>query len=149
VIAVAKRIAKIDTSVGSLAQRFAHSLIPIDFVYNVTHYFTFLVTQIKALPWLITDPFGMGWNLMNLSRAPEQLALLDMGFIWHIQVALILIGHLVSVCAAHMISLRVFYSRRQALLTQIPMLVLMMVYTSVGLWILSLHLSQRLTEVGG
>ena len=62
----------------------------------------------------------MGWNLTNLSRAPEQLALLDMGFIWHIQVTLILIGHLMSVCAAHMILLRVFYPRRQALVIQIP-----------------------------
>jgi hypothetical protein len=65
------------------------------------------------------------------------------------QVALILIGHLVSVCVAHMISLRVFPSRRQALLTQIPMLLLMMIYTSVGLWILSLHLSQHAMDVGG
>jgi hypothetical protein len=149
VIAIAKWIAKIDTSVGGLAQRFVYSLIPIAFVYNITHYFTFLVTQIRALPWLISDPFGRGWNLLNISRAPDQFGLLDMAFIWHMQVGLILIGHLVSVCVAHLISLRVFQSRRQALLTQIPMLVLMMVYTSVGLWILSLHLSQRLNEPGG
>jgi hypothetical protein len=149
VIAIAKWIAKIDASVGSLAQRFVYSLIPIAFVYNITHYFTFLVTQVKALPWLISDPFGKGWNLLNISRAPDQFGLLDMAFIWHMQVALILIGHLVSVCVAHLISLRIFHSRRQALLTQIPMLVLMLVYTSVGLWILSLHLSQRLNEPGG
>jgi hypothetical protein len=149
VIAVAKWIAKIDASVASLAQRFAFSLIPIAFVYNITHYFTFLVTQIRVLPWLISDPFGKGWNLLNLSRLPDQFGLLDMAFIWHMQVGLILIGHLVSVCVAHMISLRVCHTRRQALLTQVPMLVLMMVYTSVGLWILSLHLSQRLNEAGG
>ena len=40
-------------------------------------------------------------------------------------------------------------ARRQALLTQVPMLFLMMIYTSAGLWILSLHLSQRLMSVGG
>jgi len=149
VIAVAKWIAKIDASVGSLAQRFSYSLIPIAFVYNITHYFTFLVAQIRVLPWLVSDPFGFGWNLLHLSRAPQDFGLLDMGFIWHMQVALILIGHLVSVCVAHMISLRVFHTRRQAILTQVPMLVLMMMYTSVGLWILSLHLSQRLNEAGG
>jgi hypothetical protein len=149
VLAIARWIAKIDTSVGSLARRFLYSLIPIAFVYNITHYFTFLVTQIRALPWLISDPFGKGWNLLHIPRAPDQFGLLDMAFIWHMQVALILIGHLVSVCVAHLISLRIFHSRRQALLTQIPMLVLMMVYTSVGLWILSLHLSQRLNEPGG
>ena len=149
VIAVAKWIAKIDASVSSLAQRFAYSLIPIAFVYNITHYFTFLVTQMRVLPWLASDPFGFGWNLLHLSRMPQDFGLLNMAFIWHLQVGLILIGHLVSVCVAHMISLRVFPTRRQALLTQIPMLVLMMMYTSVGLWILSLHLSQRLNEAGG
>jgi hypothetical protein len=149
VIAAAKKIGRIKDPVGGLAQRFAYSLIPIAFVYNVTHYFTFLVTQVRVLPWLVSDPFGFGWNLLHLSRAPEELGLLDMGFIWHMQVALILIGHLVSVCVAHMISLRVFSSRRQALLTQVPMLFLMMIYTSAGLWILSLHLSQRLMSVGG
>jgi len=149
VIAIAKWIAKIDASMGSLAQRFVYSLIPIAFVYNITHYFTFLVAQIRALPWLTSDPFGKGWNLLHIGRMPDQFGLLDMAFVWHMQVALILIGHLVSICVAHLISLRVFHSRRQVLLTQIPMLVLMMVYTSVGLWILSLHLSQRLNEPGG
>jgi hypothetical protein len=149
VIAVAKGIAKIDISVVRLAQRFAFSLIPIAFVYNVTHYFTFLVTQIRVLPSLISDPFGKGWNLLNLSRLPEQLSLLDMAFIWHMEVGLILLGHLASVCVAHLISLRIFDSRRQALLTQVPMLILMMAYTSVGLWILSLHLSQRFNDLGG
>jgi hypothetical protein len=149
VIAAVKKIAKTELSVGTLAVRFAYSLIPIAFVYNVTHYLTFIVTQTEALPWLVTDPFGFGWNLLHLRRAPDQLALLDMGLIWHMQVALILIGHLVSICVAHMISLRVFHTRRQSLLAQVPMLLLMMIYTSVGLWILSLHLSQLVNSMGG
>jgi hypothetical protein len=149
VVAAAKKMAGAKIAVRELAPRFACSLIPIAFVYNVTHYFTFLITQIRVLPWLVTDPFGFGWNLLHLNPPPAEWALLDMGFIWHIQVALILTGHLVSVCAAHMISLRVFSSRRQALLSQIPMLLLMIVYTSTGLWILSLHLSQRITSAGG
>jgi hypothetical protein len=149
VIAAAKKIARVKDPVAGLAERFAYSLIPIAFVYNVTHYFTFLVTQMRALPWLVSDPFRFGWNLLHLRAAPADWGLLDMGLIWHMQVALILIGHLVSVCVAHMISLRAFPSRRQALLTQIPMLLLMMIYTSVGLWILSLHLSQHAMDVGG
>src|SRR5262249_35596402 len=124
-------------------------LIPIAFVYNVTHYYTLLVTQIRTLPWLVTDPFGFGWNLLHLNPLPPQWAPLDMGLIWHTEVALILIGHVVSVCVGHTISLRVFSSRREALLSQIPMLLLMVVYTSIGLWILSLHLSQRITSAGG
>lgn len=149
VVAAAKKIAGIKISVGELALRFSYSLIPIAFVYNVTHYFTFLITQSRVLPWLITDPFGFGWNLLHISAVPPQWAPLAMGIIWHTEVALILIGHLVSISVAHMISLKVFSSRRQALLNQIPMLLLMIIYTSIGLLILSLHLSQRITSAGG
>ena len=146
-VAISRKVAATKITVHELALRFGYSLIPIAFVYNVTHYFTFLITQIRVLPWLVADPLGLGWNLLRLGPVP-QWALLDMGFIWHSQVALILMGHLVSICVAHKISLMVFSSRRQALLSQVPMLVLMIVYTSIGLWILSLHLSQVNTSVG-
>jgi hypothetical protein len=148
IVSAAKKMAGTKIAIGELTLRFAYSLIPIAFVYNVTHYFTFLVTQIRALPWLVADPLGFGWNMLHLGPVPQWTPL-DMGFIWHAQAALILIGHLVSVCAAHLISLRVFSSRRQALTSQIPMLLLMIVYTNIGLWILSLHLSQRITSAGG
>jgi hypothetical protein len=149
IIAAAKKMVGTKIAIRELALRFACSLIPIAFVYNVTHYFTFLITQTRTLPWLMSDPFGFGWNLLRLSPPPADWGLLDMGIIWHMQVALILTGHLVSVCVAHVISLRVFSSRRQALLSQIPVLLLMIVYTSVGLWILSLHLSQQSISAGG
>lgn len=148
VVAVAKKMVGTKIRIGELALRFSYSLIPIAVVYNVTHYFTFLITQIRLLPWLIGDPFGFGWNPFHIDRIP-QWAPLNMALIWHTQVALILIGHLVSVCVAHLIALRVFPSQRQAVLTQYPMLVLMMVYTSAGLWILSLHLTQQMADAGG
>jgi hypothetical protein len=148
IVAGAKRMARSKIAIRELALRFACSLVPIAFVYNVTHYYTLLVTQIRTLPWLVADPFGFGWNLLRLSPRPPEWAPLDMGIIWHTEVALILAGHLVSVCVAHMISLRIFSSRRQALQSQVPMLLLMIVYTSIGLWILSLHLSQRIVAPG-
>jgi hypothetical protein len=148
VVVAAKKLAAARIDVRELALRFACSLIPIAFVYNVTHYYTLLVTQIRVLPWLVADPFGFGWNLLNISPLPPEWAPLDMGFIWHTEVALILAGHLASVCVAHLISLRIFSFRRQALLSQLPMLLLMVVYTGIGLWILSLHLSQRITAGG-
>ena len=41
---------------------------------------------------------------------------------------------------AHLIALRVFLSQHLGIVSQIPMLVLMVVYTCVGLWVLSLPL---------
>jgi hypothetical protein len=64
-----------------------------------------------------------------------------MGRVWHAEVVLILAGHIVSVCLAHLIALRLFPARRQTLLGQLPMLALMVTYTLVGLWVLSLPLA--------
>jgi hypothetical protein len=58
--------------------------------------------------------------------------------VWHTQVALILAGHIVSVYLAHVEALKVFPNPRHAVLSQLPMLVLMVLLTTVGLWILSL-----------
>jgi hypothetical protein len=43
-----------------------------------------------------------------------------------------------SVWLAHRVALRLFPSRRDAVISQVPMLVLMMAYTILGLWVISL-----------
>ena len=67
--------------------------------------------------------------------------LLQVDFIWHSQVALILIGHIISVYLAHIVALRVFGGPGAAAASQVPMLVLMVLFTTFGLWILSLPLT--------
>ena len=57
--------------------------------------------------------------------------------VWHVQVALIVVGHIVSVVLAHRLALQMYGSRRQAVISQLPMLVLMLLFTTAGLWILS------------
>ena len=46
-------------------------------------------------------------------------------------------GHVVAVYLAHVTALRLFENYRQALWSQVPMLVLMVLYTVSSLWILS------------
>ena len=67
--------------------------------------------------------------------------MLDVGSIWLTQVALILFGHIVSVYLAHVEALRIFATPRRAAVSQLPMLLLMVVFTSLGLWILSLPIA--------
>jgi hypothetical protein len=118
---------------------FGFSLIPIAFVYNLTHYFTLLFTDAPRLLPLISDPFGAGWDLFGTARFLHQpMNPPPARFVWHIQVGLILLGHVVSVYLAHQQALRIFPNGRKALWSQFPMLVLMIALTSVGLWILSL-----------
>jgi hypothetical protein len=118
---------------------FGFSLIPIAFVYNLSHYFTLLFTDAPRLLPLISDPFGAGGDLFGTAQFLRQpMNPPPARFVWHIQVGLILLGHVVSVYLAHLQALRIFPKGHKALWSQFPMLVLMIALTSVGLWILSL-----------
>jgi len=57
--------------------------------------------------------------------------------IWYLQIALIVVGHVIAVYLAHLVALRLLKDRRRALLSQLPMLVLVIFYTVFSLWILS------------
>jgi hypothetical protein len=139
VIAWTKSLTKTTMSLRALALHFVTSLVPIAFVYNISHYYTLLVSEAARFPYLMSSPFGFGWNLLGLGE-PAKPTYIDMAVIWHTQVGLILVGHVVSVYLAHLIALRVFPSRKQAVLSQIPLLMLMVAYTAIGLYLLSLPL---------
>lgn len=124
-------------SLGSLVNHFAFSLLPIALVYHLTHYYSLLLSQGVKLRALVSDPFGWGWNLFGTAITGRIPVLPDMGFIWNSQVWLILIGHIASVMIAHVQALQLFSNPRQAGVSQLPMLVLMVLFTGVGLWILA------------
>jgi hypothetical protein len=128
-------------SLGCLARRFAHTLVPIAFVYHLTHYYTLLLSQGPSFFRQISDPFGLGWNLFGTGSYPAAPVLIDASVIWHTQVGLILLGHVVSVYLAHAVALRTFRSVSRATLSQLPMLLLMVGLTAAGLWILSLPIA--------
>lgn len=128
-------------AVRELCFRFVLSLIPIALVYHVAHYFTLLLAQGGQIVRLSSDPLGLGWNLFRTSTWVIQPVIVEMSVLWHIEVGLILAGHVVSVWLAHVQALIAFDTRRSALLSQLPMLALMMSFTTFGLWILSLPLS--------
>lgn len=127
--------------VGVLARRFAFTLIPIAVVYILAHNWTLVLTEIPVVPFLLTDPLGIGWNLLGLPLQSAEPGPLPMGQVWHVEVALILVGHVASVYLAHCVAARIFATRRQVWLSELPMLVLMMGYTFIGLAVLSLPLA--------
>ncbi len=135
-LAAAKRLLGSPIPLRELALRFTFSLLPIAFVYHFTHYFTLLLTQGPAALALLSDPLGRGWDTFGTARWGRPL-LPDMAWVWHTQVGLILFGHIASVALAHIEALRLFGNRRAALISQLPMLVLMMAFTVAGLWILA------------
>lgn len=137
ILQVAKVATRTTIPLRTLAFTLSLTILPIAFVYNLTHYFTLILVRTPVLPYLLTDPFGFEWNPLNLPHLGDP-PVLNMAIVWHVEVALILVGHVLSVWLAHRVALRLFPSRRDAVISQVPMLVLMMAYTILGLWVISL-----------
>ncbi len=123
-------------SVRNLTLHFAFSLIPIALAYNVAHYYTLLLIQGQSIIPSLSDPLNLGWNLFGTADYQTNVGLLGASFVWHSQVFIIIIGHVLAVFLTHMMALKIF-NRKQAFISQIPMLFLMVLYTVTGLWILS------------
>ena len=140
-VAIAKWATRSAVPLRELLQSFVFALVPIAFVYHVTHYYTMLLAQGGQIVRLVSDPFGKGWNLLGTARLQVDPFVVEVNVIWHTQVALILLGHIASVYLAHVEALQLFPGARRATLSQLPMLVLMVLFTAFGLWILSLPLS--------
>lgn len=136
-ITLAKILARSERPIRELALRFAFTLLPIALVYNLSHYLTLLLNQGTQIVSLASDPFGRGWNLFGTANWLRAPIIAEAGLVWHLQVGLIVAGHVLSVWLAHRQALRIFPTRRQATLSQLPMLALMVVFTTAGLWILA------------
>lgn len=119
------------------ATAYVYSLVPIAVVYQVAHYFTYLLIQGQTIITLASDPFGWGWDLFGTAGNRVNPDVIGAGAVWYLQVALIVVGHVIAVYLAHLAALRLLGDRRKALYSQLPMLVLMVSYTVFSLWILS------------
>jgi hypothetical protein len=118
-----------------VAQRFAHTLVPIGLAYAVSHYFTLIIFEGQQLIATFSDPFGLGWDLFGTADYRVNFFITSSTPIWLLQVAFIVGGHLAGVVLAHDRSLQDF--GREATRSQYAMLLLMIALTSLGLLILS------------
>lgn len=126
-----------DHTTGELAQRFAHTLVPIAFGYLLAHYFSLLVFQGQSLAYLASDPLGDGSNLFGTANATVDYTVLSAASIWYVQVAALVAGHVAGLVLAHDRALTLYRDAREAVRSQYWMLVVMVGFTCLGLWLLS------------
>jgi hypothetical protein len=126
-----------DHATGELAQKFAHTLVPIAFGYLLAHYFSLLVFQGQSLAYLISDPLGDGSDLLGTANATVDYTLLSASSIWYVQVAALVAGHVAGLMLAHDRALTLYRDAREAVRSQYWMLVVMVGFTCLGLWLLS------------
>lgn len=119
------------------AAEFAPTLVPIAAVYFAAHYFTYFLIAGQATLGTLVDPFGRDWNPHGLGEYPLRTGFLLAGAVWWTQVILIVVGHIVSVVAAHRQTLGRRLAPSQALALQLPLVLLMVGFTMAGLWVLA------------
>jgi hypothetical protein len=121
----------------SLIPDFVLPLVPIAAAYMVAHYFTLAVIQGQFIVTLASDPFGRGWDLFGTADFAPNLALVSPQTVWYVQFGALVVGHVAGLAIAHDRAVVVFRDTRRSVEAQIPMLALMVLYTSAGLWLLS------------
>ena len=120
-----------------LLGRFAHSLIPIAFAYALAHYFSLLVFQSQAMAYLISDPLGKGSDLFGTAGSGIDYNAVSGDVIWYVQVGALVCGHVAGLILAHDRALVTYKDTSEATRSQYWMLVVMVGFTSLGLWLLS------------
>lgn len=124
-----------DTTAADYPGAFAHSLVPIALGYAVAHYFSLLILDGQRTLHLASDPFGNGTNLFGTADWRVNNALISTSAIALVQVAAIVIGHLLGVVSAHDRAVRLLPPERAGS-GQFPLLVVMVLYTVTGVGLL-------------
>ena len=121
----------------ALRRAFVASLVPIALVYVAAHYLSFLLFEGQAFRYMISDPFGRGWDLFGTASSPIDYGLISQNGLWYLQVTLVVIGHVAALILAHDRALVLYRDARLALRSQYWMLAVMVGFTTLALWLLA------------
>jgi len=125
---------------------FALTLVPIALVYNFAHNYSYVMVTSQYFIPLLNDPLGKGWHLLPaLAGYKPSFALAQASTVWYAQIVLIVVGHVIAVYLSHLRAGERFRTAQRALLSQYPMLLLMVLYTMTSLWILAQPITQEKT----
>ncbi|MBL0373687.1 hypothetical protein JJB09_16810 [Rhizobium sp. KVB221] len=123
------------------AGRLIYSIVPISLAFQAAHYLTTVLIDGQNALIAISDPFSLGWNLFGTADDHTTTSFLNtldgVTRIFNAETAIITAGHVVGIVMAHLIALRIFKTPKAAVLSQIPLAVMMVSYTAFGLWLLA------------
>ena len=124
-----------ELKLNEVSNLFGHTMLPIAFAYHITHYLTLLLFETQTFIYRLNDPIGTGLNLFNV-REPEINYFVEPIIIWSIQVAVTLLGHMLSVVLAHDLAVKLF-GHQQSDKTQYIFLFITVALTLQALFVLS------------
>jgi hypothetical protein len=132
------RIAGTTRPARELGPLFAHAFIPIALAYLVAHYFSLVVFQEQAqFTYLLSDPLGDGSDIFGTAGSAIDFTLLSATTIQWVQFGSIVTGHAIALAVGHDRALALFGTSREASWSQVWMLAVMLVFSTLGLYLLS------------
>ena len=127
---------------GDAADLFAPSLVPIVWGYAVAHYAQLLVDQTQSFWFRLSNPYGRldadgspALDLLGAADGTVDFTIIDVDLVAWIQALAIVVGHVAGVTFAHDLAVSRFDATR-ATRSQQTMLVVMVIYSVAGLWLL-------------
>jgi hypothetical protein len=89
------------------------------------------------MAFLSSDPLGEGSDLLGTADATIDYNAVSAQAIWYVQVGALVIGHVAGLILAHDRAIALYKDPREATRSQYWMLLIMIGFTSLGLWLLS------------
>jgi len=93
--------------------------------------------QGQSARYLISDPLGNGSDLFGTASAHIDYGVISANAIWYVQVGALVCGHVAGLVLAHDRAVAMYRSASAGARSQYWMLVVMVGFTSLGLWLLS------------
>jgi hypothetical protein len=112
---------------GEIARRFAPSLLAIAAGYHLAHYLGYFLSLLPML----------GGALLSPAAPPEPAYLVLPNWFGGLELAFVLVGHLLAIWVAHATAYDLFPGRLQAVRSQYPLTAVMIFYTMTSLLIVS------------
>jgi hypothetical protein len=111
-----------------LARAFAPPLLAIAAGYHLAHYLGYFLSLFPALLAALASPLS----------APSTVPVAQLpGWFGGVNMAFVLLGHLLAIWAAHATAYDLFPGRLQAIRSQFPFILAMVGYTMLSLWVVS------------
>jgi hypothetical protein len=111
---------------GAIARWFAPSLIPIAAGYHLAHFLGYFLTLSPALVGALAHPIA-GPPVVRVAVLPAWFGTL--------QLALVVLGHLLAVWIAHALAMDLFPGVLRPIRSQYPFVVVMVAYTMSSAWV--------------
>lgn len=118
-------------------------LIPIAVGYLLAHYLTYLLFDGQRIVYAISDPAGLGWNLLGLAGFEPSTGWLPGSVAWAAALVAVVGGHVLGAWAGHSVALRDAargrgpmgsLDERSLRARQVPLAAIMLGLTVLTLW---------------